>query len=153
MTVEYRNATLEDVVALSLTMRQGDIDEVAASNGISPYEALLLGYEVSDATSVFEDGKVVAMYGCAGAGDGIGSPWLLGSDRLAHLKKELLTRPIKWLEEKNKEYPLLVNYVDARNKVAIRWLRFLGFTFIRKIEKYGVGRKPFYEFVRISSHV
>ena len=69
------------------------------------------------------------------------------------LKKELLTRPIKWLEEKNKEYPLLVNYVDARNKVAIRWLRFLGFTFIRKIEKYGVGRKPFYEFVRISSHV
>lgn len=151
--IEYRDAKLEDVKELSKIMRQGDVDEVAASNGLTPYEALLLGYKLSAAISVLEDGQIVAMYGCAHQGNGVGSPWMLGSDRVPHLKKELLTRPVEWLKEVNKEIPLLVNYVDARNKAAIRWLKFLGFTFVRCIPDYGVAGIPFYEFVRIDTNV
>ena len=42
-----------------------------------------------------------------------------------------------------------MNYVDERNTTSIRWLKHLGFVLIKRIEDYGVGKKPFYEFVRI----
>ncbi len=151
--IEYRDATLKDVLELSKTMRKGDVEEIQASNGITPYEALLMGFKVSKATVATADGEVIAMFGVASGAEGIGTPWLLGSDLMATMKKELLEHPVKWLKEVNEKYPILINYVDARNKVAIRWLKHLGFTFVQRIPEYGNARIPFYEFVRIKTHV
>jgi len=39
--------------------------------------------------------------------------------------------------------------VDAEYTLAINWLKFVGFTFIKKHDTWGVGDKPFLEFVRI----
>ena len=44
---------------------------------------------------------------------------------------------------------LEIEFVDERNTTSIRWLTHLGFVLIKRIEDYGVGKKPFYEFVRI----
>jgi len=49
-------------------------------------------------------------------------------------------------KELNKKYSILTNSVDAEYTVAIKWLKFLGFTFINK---HNYGGKPFLEFVRI----
>ena len=49
----------------------------------------------------------------------------------------------------NEKHPLLSNYVDAINELHIKWLKWCGFTFINKHEKYGVEQRPFYEFVRL----
>jgi hypothetical protein len=49
----------------------------------------------------------------------------------------------------NDKYPILVNACDADYTKAINWLRFVGFTFIKKHDKWGVGDRPFLEFVRI----
>ena len=54
----------------------------------------------------------------------------------------------KWVEEKVDQYSLLLNYVDADNTVSMKWLKSLGFKFIKLLD-YGVGQKPFYQFVRI----
>ena len=43
-----------------------------------------------------------------------------------------------------------MNYVDARNITSIKWLKHLGFVLIKRVEEFGVGKKPFYEFVRIN---
>ena len=51
----------------------------------------------------------------------------------------------------NEKYPLLTNAVDEEYKVSIDWLRFLGFTFLKRHETWGVGNKPFLEFVRIQT--
>jgi len=48
-----------------------------------------------------------------------------------------------------KEYPVLFNVVDSRNEVHVRWLQWMGFTFIKKHSEYGPEKRPFYEFVRI----
>jgi hypothetical protein len=43
-------------------------------------------------------------------------------------------------------YPYLVNYVDARNRKSIKWLKWLGFEFEDKPKPMGVAGLPFYKF-------
>jgi hypothetical protein len=50
-----------------------------------------------------------------------------------------------------RRFPLLHNFTDARNVVHHRWLRWLGFNFIARHERYGAAGLPFLEFVRISN--
>tara|TARA_B100000795_G_C22698922_1_gene398789 strand:- start:71 stop:529 length:459 start_codon:yes stop_codon:yes gene_type:complete len=149
----YREATRQDVEELSEKMRKADAEEVMASSGLTPIQALTKGFELSKGLSIIHKDELIGMFGVAEVGEDIGSPWMLGSDKIPEIKKDLLTQALDWVIRTNKEYPLLVNYVDVRNKVAIRWLKFLGFSFVRKIPYYGVGRVPFYEFVRIDSNV
>ena len=53
------------------------------------------------------------------------------------------------VEEWQKRFPILQNFIDARNVTHIRWLRWLDFTFISRREQHGPFGLPFYEFVRI----
>ena len=149
----YREATEQDVAELSLKMREADAVEIMASNGLTPLQALTQGFIRSESLSIIHKGELIGMFGVAKVGEDIGSPWMLGSDKIPEIKKDLLTQALDWVIKTNKQYPLLVNYVDARNKVAMRWLEYLGFTFVRKIPYHGVGRVPFYEFVRIDQNV
>ena len=149
----YRAAIKKDVAELSAKMRKADAEEVMASSGLTPFEALTKGFEMSKGLSIIHKDELIGMFGVAKIGEDIGSPWMLGSDKIPQIKKDLLTQALEWVIKTNKEYPLLVNYVDVRNKVAIRWLKFLGFNFVRKIPHHGVGRVPFYEFVRIDANV
>ena len=49
----------------------------------------------------------------------------------------------------NTKYKILWNYVDCRNQLHIKWLKWCGFQFINKTN-YGVLNKPFYEFIKIN---
>ena len=149
----YRDSVQEDVFELAAKMRQADVKEVLASNGATPLEALQRGFEASKPQSIIYKGELIGMFGCAHVDDLIGSPWMLGSDKIPKIKKDLLTQSVEWVKEVNKQYPLLVNYVDAKNKVSIAWLNHIGFSFVQLIPKFGVGGIPFYEFVRINHNV
>jgi hypothetical protein len=149
----YRDSVQEDVFVLAAKMRQADVREVKASNGLTPLDALQRGFEASNAQSIIHKGELIGMFGCAQIDDLIGSPWMLGSDKIPQIKKDLLTQSVEWVKEVNQQYPLLINYVDARNRVALRWLSHIGFSFVQYIPEFGVGRIPFYEFVRINHNV
>jgi hypothetical protein len=43
-------------------------------------------------------------------------------------------------------YPHLENYVDVRNELSIKWLRWLGFQFDPQPIPYGVWEMPFFRF-------
>ena len=45
---------------------------------------------------------------------------------------------------------VLYNCVYAENRSAIKWLKTLGFTFVKLHPEYGHMKKPFFEFVRIA---
>lgn len=154
MTHHYRPANWGDCREMAPFMREQDAKEVMASNELNPLRSLQASFKASREcnTIIHEDGSIVGMFGVA---DSIvfGSPWLLGTDKLIDTRSEFIPQAREWVERINETYPLLVNYVHADNEVSKRWLKSLGFQFIKLIEEYGVGKEPFYQFVRIKKNV
>lgn len=151
MEVHVRKSTQADVDYLADNLRPEDAEEVTASHG-GTKEALQLGFDMSDECWTFvvkDTNEIAGMYG-VGSDDGmVGSVWLLTSPAIKKVWIPFLRGSRTWVSETNKKYPLLTNAVDADYKVAIKWLQFVGFTFIKRHEAWGVGNKPFLEFVRI----
>tara|TARA_B100000530_G_scaffold75944_1_gene45326 strand:+ start:1845 stop:2078 length:234 start_codon:yes stop_codon:yes gene_type:complete len=77
---------------------------------------------------------------------------MVGTDGILDVSTRFLRESRKYADEMQENYPLLWNFVDAKNTVHHRWLQWLGFTLIRKI-KYGVLQGDFYEFARIKTNV
>jgi hypothetical protein len=151
MKVHVRQSTQSDVEYLCYNLRPEDREEVLASHGTTR-EALQVGFDESEecwTIIVTDTDEIAGIYGLARYDDDVAVPWLLTSPAIKKVWLPFLRGSRKWVEEANKKYPLLTNAVDADYTVAINWLRFVGFTFIKKHEKWGVGNKPFLEFVRI----
>ena len=147
----YRASTVEDCETLAPIMRKADAREVYASGGYTPLDALLLSLEcATECNTIIHDDKVIGMFGvgdCEESGNGI--PWMLASEEINDISFQFLRESRYWIKRVQKNYPLLYNYVAAENTVAVQWLRFLGFKFIREIEDFMDGGLTFYEFVRI----
>ena len=77
-----------------------------------------------------------------------GAIFLLASNEIKRIRFSFLRESRKVVDFLNTKYPILWNFVDCRNELHLRWLKWCGFKFLRKI-KYGVSQKPFYEFIRI----
>lgn len=129
-----RPATLEDAFALAPRLRKADVVELAASDNPSPLLALVDSVTLSTEAWAFEDdrGVVQALGGLATFGT-IGSPWLLGSDEMPRHRKALLNLPRLSIQKWARQYPLLINYVHHENRIAINWLRRLGFEIHPKV--------------------
>lgn len=148
-----RPSTQDDVDYLANNLRPEDREEVLASHG-STQDVLQLGFDESDEcwTIVVTDTEEIAgMYGVGTLDNGVGVPWLLTAPALEKVYMPFLRQSKQWVKEINKKYPVLTNAVDEDYKVSIKWLQFVGFTFIKRHETWGVGNKPFLEFVRIDN--
>lgn len=113
-------------------MRQADRDEVSALSGRTPARALLNSVKRSSvAETVLIDGRAEMIFG---VGDvnilaGVGSPWALGTDEIERNQREFLRKSVACRDRMRARYPVLCNVVDARNRVSVRWLKWLGFVF------------------------
>lgn len=134
-----------------ITFRAEDEAESLAASGVSCRDAIHEAHQRGAAIFTAETPeRPIAFFGVsAGLIPQAASVWLLGSEALFSYRRELVSLPRGVLHGFHRSYPLLFNYVDARNTAHIRWLRHLGFSFLRRIESYGVGGLPFYEFARL----
>ena len=150
----YRPSVFTDCREVAPEMRLQDVIEVGYSNGLEPLRALQEAFRVSQICNsvIHEDGSVVAMFGVSDNGV-FASPWLLGTDKLLDTRKEFIPQAKEWVEEMSSIYPILLNFVHVDNTVSKRWLKSLGFEFIKLEKEYGVGKQPFYQFVRIKKNV
>jgi hypothetical protein len=146
----FRLSTLEDIKYLAPRLRQADKEEILASVGLTPYEALMIGYleNVIVFTIVNKNNEPVAIFGINDVGNNVGAIWLLATDKLKDIQYTFLRENKKVIDFLNTKYKILWNFVDCRNSLHIRWLKWCGFKFINK-QKYGVLNEPFYEFIRI----
>lgn len=151
----FKTAKFGDCEKLAPIIRETDKQEVWASHGLEPLQALKMAFVSSEEVNSIVDDKedIIGMFGVARQGD-IGSPWLILSDGI--YEKPAYTRQffkgsIEWVKRIQENYPLLTNYVAEDNEAAIKWLKLLGFKFISYHPNYGVNPKPFYNFVRIRS--
>lgn len=154
--IDTRKCTQEDIDHLAPRLRKEDLDEIRAASGLSPREALMLGFAESEECHCIHDtdtGEPVAVFGVVPMAENpsIGIVWMLGSDDLKMHSMCFLRRSAEWVQRLHSRYPLLCNVIDARNEVHVRWLQWLGFQFIRDIPDYGPEQRLFYEFVRLNN--
>jgi len=148
MKAYVRQSTQEDVDYLCNNLRPEDKQEVIASHG-STKEALQTGLDLSDECWTFlvkDTEEIAGIYGVAKLDDMVACVWLLTTPAVEKIWITFLRETKRLTKELNKKYSILTNSVDAEYTVAIKWLKFLGFTFINKHNHWG---KPFLEFVRI----
>ncbi len=147
-----RPSVEEDVSYLAERLRDADRAELQAT-GSKPHQALSngLNWSAEPVTLISpDDAAPLGMAGVVPFPDGIGAVWMLGTDALVNHQFTFLRNCRSWVEEQNEKYSVLFNRVDERNQVHIKWLRWLGFTFIQRHPLYGVEQRPFLEFVRIA---
>jgi len=152
--VEFRSPTLDDINHVATTMRKADIDEVWASNFFTPHDALLASVEASHySTAVVVDEEPIAILGLVVRDvlTGVGIPWLLASDSAMMNKRLFFDLSPGAITEMLEVCPTLYNYVDARNRASIRWLKWLGFEF-EEAQPYGALGLPFHRFYRHRGH-
>ena len=131
--VTKRFPTYEDMVELTENMRQVDVNEIEAVTNLGTLECVVASVHNSEKDccfAVFADGVLVCIYGCSI----VGNPWLLVTNAMdSHvLNLTRRTKRIVWMM--SKRWPILSNIVDVRNKMTIRWLKTIGFTFKETIE-------------------
>lgn len=148
--LKSRPARYGDVLSVALRLRDADRAELRAASGLTPIEALELSYSLTENphVGVDDDDKPICIGGVVPHGER-GAIWLLATPDVERLRIPFLRASRGWVERLQRTYPLLTNAVDERNTVHIEWLKWLGFTFIRRHPEFGVERRPFLEFVRI----
>lgn len=111
-------------------LRDQDAAEVEASSGSDPRSAVALSILMSArAWAVLDrDGVPVCLFGAAPHPlPGVGVAWLLGTDGLYTEALPIARGSKQYVEELHRQFPLLWNYVDERNTLSVRWLRWMGF--------------------------
>ena len=141
-----RKTISEDIVFLAPRLRYEDKREVLDSVGLTPYQALTDGFNLSQICLTIVDTKniPVGMFGVSEDG----AIWLLASPDIKRIRFSFLRESRKVVNLLNYKYKILWNFVDCRNELRLRWLKWCGFKFLRKIN-YGVNQKPFYEFIKL----
>mgnify|MGYP003132191626 CR=1 FL=1 len=148
--ISFRKSTVEDAKYIAMNLRKADIRELEALGVDNKYkqlkDAACLGGGCF--TGMLYD-TPATMFGVVPIQEGIGSIWLLGTNSITDRV------PIGFLKYSRKLLPVLMepynlvgNLVHKENKVHIKWLEWLGFTFIREVT-YGPKNEQFIEFAKI----
>lgn len=146
-----RPATVEDAHFLATRLRPADIAELEAGGGTTPLQALLQGVEwgTETLTGVTPEGTPFCMFGVGDTPDPlVGSIWLLGTEVVRRFPLGFNRHVMRLLPRFHQRYPVLMNCVHEANAVHIEWLRFHGFSFLRRIHHPATG-DPFLEFARL----
>ena len=141
---------LDDVKQLSKNLRQEDIDEIKANANVTPYFALSTGVKYSHLplTIMSDENKPIMIMGVIPHGKNLGMIWLLSSPDIKLISIPFLRNCKGVLNLYLKSFPILYNYIDARNTVHLNWLKWLGFSFIKVHEHFGYEKRKFIEFIK-----
>ena len=152
-SAEYRPSIKLDCYELAPRLCPQDAYEVLSSDGLSPLDALLMSLERSyECHTILRNGEPMGMFGVGYGGDTMsGVPWMLTDGDFQGFRKKFLKQGRQWIGNLKKRHQVLFNYVHSENTDSIRWLKWLGFKFMRAIPKYGFGKSDtFYEFYLVS---
>lgn len=137
---------LGDIDRIMPIIRQADRDELEGALQISLSDSLAEGLaQCCKASKIVVGNKIVAIFGDSRHDGMIGVPWLVSTIHVERHRRAFLRVCKPEVQEMLTRHEVLVNYVDVRNTVAIRWLAWLGFNF-GEPEPYGPLGMPFKPF-------
>ena len=156
-SIDIRPSAPEDIGTVADRMREADRAEIWATSFSTPRQALERGLAGSDrAWTITIDGRPEALFGAAPmtALSGRGTAWMLGTPEIARFPRRMVQDARPMVATMLELYPVLVNFVDARNAASLRWLRRLGAR-LEAPRPFGVLGLPFVPFTieRSAAHV
>ena len=155
MAHEIIEATPEHIEYIIKNLRRSDILEAIAVTGGSYDVAVRISVLLSDVClSGLCEGIPVCLFGVVPASmvERSGRIWLVGTDNIDKYKLTFLRENRRLVKDLLNGYDLLYNYVDCRNKTAIKWLRWLGFGFgFDEPVLYGAHQLPFMRFEMVKN--
>ena len=149
--IYVEHSSIRDARAVGRNLREADLDELSAVTREPPVDVLINGIRQSTPcyTVKTRDGKPCGIFGTRDSGyPESGVVWMLGTDDITTNSRTFLRYSRGWINELHKKYRLLYNVIDARNKIHIEWLSWMGFEFIKTIPQYGIERRKFLLFNR-----
>ena len=146
-------ATLKEAKYLATRLRQEDIDECKASANVKPLDALTMGVQHSHLPFAVYNNKhnPVMIMGVIPQGKNLGMVWLLSSPEINNMSLTFLRHCKEVLKCYNSTFPILYNYIDARNTLHLKWLKWLGFQFIKVHQNFGYEQRKFIEFIKCAT--
>lgn len=155
MRAEAIPASREHIGIIAMGARQADRDELWASSFSTVEEVLYRGLEYSThAWTVTYDDLPVAMAGVVPISllGGKGLPWMVATADIEKRPKPFARLSKVYVGEMLRRYSHLLNFVDDRNTLAIRYLKWLGFDMYDPVP-HGVLKMPFRMFEMRAGHV
>ncbi|NPU64598.1 hypothetical protein HL667_06275 [Bradyrhizobium sp. 83012] len=139
---------------IAKNLRQADRNECDAMCAAPP--ELILPQAVKPHRAVWtfhtNDGLPVGVFGVDPTSiEEVGIVWMVSTPVVNEHRREFLVESRPYVLALNNDFPIITNFVDARNTLHHRWLKWLGFSFLRRIEQWGARSVPFYEFARMKT--
>jgi|TARA_R110000868_G_scaffold171705_4_gene407422 hypothetical protein len=147
----WRLADTDSVLQVAKDLRQGDVDEGMAMYGVDARIYLPIAYQPKSTwvLSTVKSGD----FGLAGVSatgtEGVGQIWMVSTDAIYDNRMEFLRGTKVFVEEMHNQYPILFNWIDARQKDHLKWLQWAGFRAIAHHERFGASGIPFVTMTRI----
>ena len=155
--IRFTPPTQDDVVVLGDAMRLADREELAACGEYDTHAVARRCVAGAALTwSASDDGGLLCILGVSPLRpalllEHVGTPWLLGTFRLfspgsesAH-RRSLVADSRAYIALMLARFPVLINFVHAKNTRSTRWLASLGFT-VAPAAPYGPHGAPFHRF-------
>lgn len=150
-TVTFREAERNDAIWFAEHLREADRREIIASTGQYPLVGLTASIAMGNALTGELDGEPAALIGMPiiSSLPVTGVPWMMGTDKIEEHPVPVARASAEIVERWGETVALMVNYVDSRNRRAVEWLQWLGFT-IEEARPYGPFDVPFHRFFKVS---
>ena len=145
LTDEYASHIYDNLVPL---------DKIECDIGYDTKDDFITDLATADWNKVvLIDGEPVMMYGVTAYEDmfNTGIAWMLRTAGLDLARREFLRQSRNAVNEMQKDYLTLMNMVHTENKMAIKWLKFCGFTFTKHVQL--IKGEPFVVFYRNKRNV
>jgi hypothetical protein len=149
--------TLADALGfIAEHVREADREEVYAASGVTVFEAITEGCALSTRAWLILDrtGLPVGVFGVAPTlTPGVGLPWLIAAEGAEVEWVAVAKQTRRYLKELHEDFPVLYNWVDARNELAVGWLLWAGFSLVDGDPQYGFEGRTFIQFARVADNV
>ena len=148
-----RSSVVTDAARLEPILRMEDRRECLTIRGPSTniQEVLERGIESSFPSYTLEspDGnRIICILGTVPHwyGSPVGAVWMVGSSEIEKIVYDFVRNSAYWVSRLfDDKYDVLLNSIDSRNTLHLRWLKWLGFKFIGQHLVSGIN---FYEFLK-----
>lgn len=138
--IKFRTPSEADMLFLADNLRKIDVRELWLSSRDRPITAIRMGSKISEivlAVVNTKTDKPFAIFGVSSSGISVnGRIWMLATPEIKKYVRFILEHSKKIVEEIAQNYEVVYNFVHVDNKIALRWLKWCGFT-IYPSEGYG----------------